>query len=618
MTSQPTSATRWLRRLKRMSIAAAVLFLGQLLYAIGDTGGPLGQTPPTLSWITLHDDKGINAWQYELSINQTADVFDLGGSFAAVVVDFMWGIYKALVMIAIWFLDWVFSFDWLTIITGPLLAIGDALRDVFTSFGLAPTFLLIAAFVAGIAMLRGKFAQGIYEMLMAALVVAISTTVLANPVMMIAGPDGWIYQTRDRTMELVAAMGNQSSSDANAITSQLVQIFIRQPVQLISFGQVLDGTSCESVYDDVVAAGPYGKTDDIRNAVAACSPEAGQFAESPSGGMVTAVMMQSPASGIVLVLAVIIGGAVMLALINAALAGIRLMINLVFAVLPGGARRPLAQSFAEVGIALTTFVFALFFLTVFLQIISTIFKASNGEPSKAFLVVNVFMVMGLVMFIAWRRKFKAATERWTEWMMRRPGGAAPRPLPSGGGRSAATMATLASYGAFKVLKSRQGRQTVKNVGTLGLAAATGNPALAGKVLFTAATKKATKRGLGGAAPTAGSPTSPKPDQAPAATPPTTQAPRIGATTRRTNPRHRSATTSSSAQLHNHASRGESIPYRDRDPRNEPPRDTEPAVPTPARATTAPARKPDPAKTWAPRKVVRSKPVRGSAPVVRRR
>lgn len=489
----PPRPRRWVRRTRRMIVAGAILFaVTQLLYAIGDTGGSqLGQTPPSLSWITLVDGKGINVWQYELGINFKPDIFDPGRTLSAVATEYLWAVYRGAAVIAIWFLDWVFSFDWLTIITAPLIEISNSLRAIISAFGLAPAFLTVAALVGGIFILRGKIARGIYEILVSALVVALGATVLSNPVALVAGTDGWIYQTRDYTMELVAEMGSQAQSDPNAITSQLMTTFIRQPSQLVSFGQILDGTSCEAAYDGALKTGPHGYDDTIRDAVTACNETAGKYAEAPSGGMVSAVLLQSPAGLIVLLIAVLIGGAVMLALVSAILASIKALINLVFAVLPGGARRTLAQSFAEVAVSLATFVFSLFFLTVFLQVVQGIFQASSGEPSKAFLVVNICMVMGLVFFMRFRRKLKASTDRLATWMTTRPGAPAPQPLSSNRGRGAA-IAAAGIYGGAKLLSNPRSRQTLKAAGTVGLAAATGNPALAGRVIFTTASKAAAK------------------------------------------------------------------------------------------------------------------------------
>ena len=496
---------RWVRMLIRTLISAVVLVVfGNVVVATADDATTLGQTIPTLSWIQLTDAKGIGLWNYELAINFKSDIFEPGTAISAMFTEFLWRGYLGCTAVAIWFLDWVLSFDWLTMLTGPLIAIGDALRDVIARFGLAPVFLMIAGLAGGIFIMRGKTARGVYEIIVGCLIVALSATALSNPIQMVAGPGGWIYQARDHTLELVAAMGDQAHTDQNAITSELITTFVRQPVQLISFGQILDGTACEAAYDDSIRQGPYGYTDDVRNAVKSCNDAAGEYANTPNGGMVSSAFIQAPAGLIVLLIAIMIGGTVMLALVSTVLASLKAIINLVLAVLPGGARRPLAHAFAEMFIGIAVFVFAMFFLGVYLMVIQTVFKANEGQPSKAFAIVIIVMVLGLIAFLRYRKGLKAATSRLTDWMGKRPGTAAPRPLAPAG-QGAHWMKAAGVYGAGKVLASPQGRAALKNTAMVGVAALTGNPALAGRVVLNSAAMKRAKGALAGRAATAAQP-----------------------------------------------------------------------------------------------------------------
>lgn len=489
---------RWVRTVVRTLIAAAIFtVLGNVVFVIADDGASVGQTIPSLAWIQLSDGKGIAVWNYELAINFKTDFFDVGAAVSAMFSEFLWRGYLGCTVLSIWFLDWVISFDWLTVIVAPLTAVGDALREIIAKFGLAPAFLMLAGLVGAVFILRGKIARGIYEMLMACLIVALSVTAFANPMALVAGPDGWIYQARDHTLELVAAMGDQSQTDQKAITAELITTFVRQPVQLISFGQILDGTSCESVYDEAVSSGPHGYESTVRDAVKDCNKSAGTYAETPNGGMVASAVIQSPAGLMVLLMAVLVGGTVMLALVTAVLAAMKTMVNLVLAVLPGGARRPLAHSFAEVFISIAVFVFAMFFLGVYLMVIQSVFRANDGEPSKAFVIMLVVMMLGIIAFLRYRRALRAATNRLTEWMSKPPGGSAPRPLAAPG-HGAHLMKAASLYGAGKVLSSPQGRQALKNTAAVGAAALTGNPALAGRVILNSAAAKKARNALGSA------------------------------------------------------------------------------------------------------------------------
>ena len=489
---------RWVRTVVRTLIAAALLtILGNVVFVVADDGASVGQTIPSLAWIQLSDGKEISVWNYELAINFKTDFFDVGAAVSAMFTEFLWRGYLGCTVLAIWFLDWVISFDWLTVIIAPLTAVGDALREIIAKFGLAPAFLMLAGLVGAVFILRGKIARGVYEMLMACFIVALSVTTFANPMEIVAGPDGWIYQARDNTLELVAAMGDQSQADQKAITAELITTFVRQPVQLISFGQILDGTSCESVYDEAVSKGPHGYESTVRDAVKDCNESAGKYAETPNGGMVASAVIQSPAGLMVLLMAVLIGGTVMLALVTAVLAAMKTIVNLVLAVLPGGARRPLAHSFAEVFISIAVFVFAMFFLGVYLMVIQSVFRAHDGQPSKAFVIMLIVMVLGIIAFLRYRKSLQAATNRLTEWMSKPPGGSAPRPLAAPG-HDAHLMKAAGLYGAGKVLASPQGRKALKNTAVVGAAALTGNPALASRVILNSAAAKKARSAMGSA------------------------------------------------------------------------------------------------------------------------
>ena len=449
--------SRWLRRAKRVILAGFVLHFLAVGVVLADTGGEnLGQATPMLSWITLTDEKGINAWQYELSIDYKTGMFetDIVGGMWAQIVYLLWDLYRSFVVLTIWFLDWVLSLDWLTLLTDPLTAVGVALRNVIDQSGLVPAFLAVTALAGGLYILRGKIATGVYEILVGAFIVALSTTTLAAPMALVAGEGGWIHTARDRTLEVVSEMGDTASGDHNALTSQLITTFVRQPTQLTAFGKILDGGDCEDDYDEVVKGGPYGFENNIRDKIASCDSGAGDYAKSPTGTMAMGALMQVPAGGTVLLIGVLIGGAIMLALVQAVLAALQLIINLVVGVLPKGARQPLAKSFAEVVGSLFIFIMAMFFLAIFLQLINQMFEAHSSEPSKAYVYVNVFLVLGLVSFVKYRKGLKGMSDRLAAAMMRRPSGGTPSALPSSRGLAAMGI----TRGAYRLARSPMARK----------------------------------------------------------------------------------------------------------------------------------------------------------------
>lgn len=482
---------KWLRvRLRRLLIAVAVLFCTHgVLYASADSGsGKLGQTPPSMVWIQVSDSRGINAWNYELAI-KTDFGLEIGKTVFAIFTDFLWGGYRGVVMTAIWFLDWVISFQWLDLIVNPLIEVGTSVGAIIGKLGLSAAFIAITGLFAAIHIARGRHARAVYEVVVTGIVIALAGGALTTPVQTVAGPNGWIVESKNYTMELVNAMNDktitgasqdQAAADHNGVTSAMIQTFIRVPSQIVSFGQVLDGTNCESAYDEVVKNGPYGYTEDIRKKVKECNEDAWVYADAPSGSMVAAVGTLMPSSFIILAMAVLIGGFVMLALVTATMASFGMVINLVTALLPGGTRRSLAKSVSEVVIGIATFMFSMFFLMVFLLVVQRLY-GSSSQPMQAFTITNVALIIGLIAFLRYRKRIQAGSEKLTDLLTRRPGGGSAKPVRSG----PPTALLAAGYGAYKALRNPATRRALTRVGGGLLGVATGNPAMVTKAVLGA-------------------------------------------------------------------------------------------------------------------------------------
>lgn len=415
-------------------LVVLVVMGGQV--AAADTG----QVTPALGWIQLTDSKGINAWNYELSIDR-GGLLAPGKFYWSTLVDLLWGLYRDGVLLAVWFIDWIISFDWVTMVATPVLAVGDSLTTVVTQMGLVPAFLTVAAFVSVIWMARGRWATGIFEFFFTLVLAALVSGFLAHPIHLVADPgSGLIYKARDAGFDFVSAMsaeGGLGSSSGTvpvsreAISGQLITTFIRQPLQMINFGTVLDGTSCESAYDTVIKAGPYGYADTIRNAINACDSTLGDYAAAPSGAMATGTFVLGPASVVLLGLAIALGGAVIAAAVRALYQGLKASITTVTGLLPGAARRPLFVTAAELVTSIGVFLFAFLFLIVYMQVIQTLFTAPGMDIAQRFVVVDVFMVVGAVVAGRAKRQLKNATGRLADLLATRPGGAPKaRPLPA--------------------------------------------------------------------------------------------------------------------------------------------------------------------------------------------
>ena len=426
-------ATAHWRRRAASSAVAALLMVGFGSHTAFADG--LGQTPPALSWIKLTDSRGIPLWNYELSVDR-GGALSPGKVLWAGLTELAWGAYRSGVALALWFIDWCLSLSWLNKLAAPVIAVGDAVQATVNELGLVPVFLTVTALLAGLWFLRGRHTTAVFEIGAACTIAALASGVFSAPVQMVAGPDGYIASATTTGQQLAAqvstGMGQGSTPEQlRAVqTGRLVDTFIRQPTQLINFGTLLDGTDCEQAYTRVVQDGPYGLDSDIRDAVADCDPDAGDYAGSPSVSMAMGALVFVPAALVVLSLAVVLGGSVIMAGMWAMFQSLKALVTLVTGLLPGGGRGSLLLTVTETVVSLAVIVFTSVFLSVFLTVIQAIF-AAGGSPARTFVIVDVLLVAGLIIYRRQHNSIKAASHRMATWMGQRPGvGVTPTRIPA--------------------------------------------------------------------------------------------------------------------------------------------------------------------------------------------
>ncbi|MCA0296947.1 MAG: hypothetical protein LCH96_16875 [Actinobacteria bacterium] len=409
-----------------MSILATPAFADPIGDAI--KGAVFGQANPMLSFIQLTDSHGINVWQYELSIDRGNAITATDKWFWAKPIDSAWQFYRDGVLTAIWLLHWILDFGWIAPIGDAAMTVSDSLHNVVSQMGLAALFLTFAGTVAAFYIVRGKIATGVWEFLMAIVIMAGLTTFLANPARMILNPsDGLVYKARDASMSVVAAIAEtpdlKGSDQTDAITSDLIQTFIRQPLEMVNFGIVIDGTSCESSYDEALKSGPHAWDSTIRDKVNECASKLGDYAGSPTPSMFGTVIFLYPAVLIVLVLAIVIGGAVLLAGIRACYQAVKASVTTIIGVLPGAGRRPFLGTIADFLIAISVFVFSYLFLAIFLKVIQLVLGGSGtmSAPQRIFLT-DILLVAGLVIYMLNKKRIQQSANHLKEMLAKRPGG----------------------------------------------------------------------------------------------------------------------------------------------------------------------------------------------------
>lgn len=441
----------WARRWCAAIIGAAVTVL---VTAGTASAAPdlqdLGQTPGSLSWIELSDSSGISVWNHEFSVDRGGVTSPEKIMWSSIAESF-WGVYRSVCVLGIWFLDWVLSMQWLPLLAAPLLAVGDAMRAVVIGLGVVPTLLTLTAMIAVVWMARGKWSTGIWELALACVIAALASGVFADPVRMVAGQDGYIMTAAFTGQEIGSelATGDAAGKTPEQLrkeqTGQLVDTFVRQPTQMINYGAVLDDGPCESAYNDVVSEGPYGNDSDIRDKVADCESVYGDYASNPSASMAIAAVVFVPAAFIIGIMAIVLSGSVLAAGCTVLYQGVKAIVTFVTGLLPGGGRTSLMLTVADVLVNLLILLITSIFLSVFLLVVQALFEPGSGASvAQTFVIVDVILVVGIVIYWRQRSNIKKASERLATWMSQRPGGGAATRMPkrSGGEFGAAVGTTM--------------------------------------------------------------------------------------------------------------------------------------------------------------------------------
>lgn len=440
------------------------------------------RAPQSLAWITVQDSHGVPLWSYELNIDDgginSPDLF-----VYAPPAHYAWIAYQDGCAIGIWLIEQAISFGWFKLIATPAMAVGESLHTVMAQLDVRAAMLMLAGAVFGWFLMRGRYMSALYEMFAAAIIAALAIGVLANPVALVAGPNGLVMKAREAALAIAVAqpknvLDARDASQSNhtrptgpqgdtaqergdnaskAMVNQLVDTFVRGPHQYINFGRALDGTKCENAYTQALKEGPYGKDNDgLRAKVGACDPAAKSYADAPGPGMVVDAMSVMPSGGAILGFGVVVAAILLVACLYACYRAVMAVIETPFGIIPGG-RAALASSVAQIIQETVMVFFILVFLAIYLVFIQTAMTSADGEPiMKRFWLVDLMSFAGIVVAIRERRRIKAMGKRLRSWLLTRPDGSRIRESEHESGRGLSTLAKLGQ--ARNLLPSRkQGR-----------------------------------------------------------------------------------------------------------------------------------------------------------------
>lgn len=411
--------------------AGTVAALAALAVVLGAQGASAADGMAAGAHLGIGDSHGIDTDRFTISVNDgnRLNPGDTKYLIASEVMKWSWEGYKSAVLGAISILHWVMKMDWVAWLLTPLSEAGYVVDDIMDRIGIAPLMLTVLGFIVAFWWFRGRIAAGLGELLMGCTIAALAAVYLANPMTMIAGDTGLIIGSRDAGMDMATAMvtngeqtvGTDPSGYLDGTTASLVDTMIRTPHQILNYGSIIDGTPCEAVYNEAVG------TDDARKTIGACNEAYKLHTDHPDPGTAIPVVEALPTSLIFSLFVLGMVAIVVLSVISAGWAGIKILVSSPMSVVPGA---PRAFLFKALGAAATS-AFAIagtfVFIVVWMRFMNVIYQGNSGLP---WLLLNrivwILLIGGPIVYFLFRRRIARAMARAAERLAK----TGPRPSKS--------------------------------------------------------------------------------------------------------------------------------------------------------------------------------------------
>ncbi|MEV6280193.1 hypothetical protein [Nocardia sp. NPDC051832] len=260
------------------------------------SGGAIGNS--ALSWMEIRDSDGVALADYIFASNYS--FLDPIDSTISLIIDLELTGYLTIVIIGIWLIGYILSFQWLDLIAEPLRGVAAQLTEQLDTPLLIATVVTIGGLLIGFYLMRGKFAAATSRTLWMVCLAVFAPLVLAQPLGETLSSHGVLVVGRDLGVSLAAGLTGDSDPDPAGLTAKLQERMAssqRSVVQAWNFGRVVDTQpACRAAWSYGVRS---GDADRIKDGLRGCgAADAAVAADNPGIGQVGA--------GLVLLIAALI------------------------------------------------------------------------------------------------------------------------------------------------------------------------------------------------------------------------------------------------------------------------------------------------------------------------
>jgi hypothetical protein len=295
-------------RTRRMWLMLQLLWGGSLLAVLTAPAASAQGIGGALSWTGLHDSYGMPIGSYFMSVVPLAEavreqgpdfgvspdtwgpalVSKVGTALTYTQLASWLGLECALLLcvcgLGIWFVKFALSttwLGWLAALARPVLANIGAVVD---RLHVMPGAMMICAVVGGVVALTRGVGRGVGIIFSGLLVVMLSAVLLHDPVGEMTSDNGILGIGRTLGFSLSQGVAHNgplaaggSGAQLDTLTGWLCDVLVRQPIQLINFGRVVDDIpGCAQLWNTALGSGdPAGPAHAMRG----CAPSALAYAQ---------------------------------------------------------------------------------------------------------------------------------------------------------------------------------------------------------------------------------------------------------------------------------------------------------------------------------------------------
>lgn len=428
------------------------------------------------------DTHGVPLDKYtELPLDYGQSIY-ITRQIRGILMRLAWMAYTLVVYSILSLCNFVLSLEWVDWILSPFTLLANTVQGLLNETGIVGLGIAIAALVIAWGFLRGKMGAAIAEIALVALFTGLVATPMANPSEHIKS---WITTSADYGTEAGGAVvtGTEAGAEASTdpISGQIIDLTVRNPALVLSFGSDLEGDKCAQTWDDKAKGG--ADAEKLRKAVLSCNKDL-KAANETDGFLIFAFLaMFWVSTGGLMALVVVF---LLFLLKDVVLAGFGLVNTVLrahLAVFPGGGRQAFLNAFLQLVVNVVMVGAYIFLLSLYLWLVGKLHNAVGGTVMMiGNLIFGLVLIALAITFWVFKRQGKSVGEKIARALGSSPLNRAPALKPSGFSRSATQLASTGRRAGTQYLKHRATRTAMtKGLGTLatvGAGAATGGAAVA--------------------------------------------------------------------------------------------------------------------------------------------